>query len=108
MPKYSDRNTAILNNQLYFDVLESKGVKSLRITRTTDFSELAGKEFGILEERVWRYQDSLYKLAFEYYGEYKNWWVIAMLNNKPTDAHYSVGDIVYIPSNPYYIAGLIK
>jgi len=108
MPDYSKDNMGILNNQLYYDVLRSKGVTSLKITRSTNFAKLTGKEFGLLAERVWRQEDSLYKLSYEYYGEYKYWWIIALFNNKPTDAHYKIGDIVNIPANPIYISGLMK
>jgi len=26
------------------------------------------------------------------------WWVIAWYNQKPTEAHFNVGDVVYIPT----------
>ena len=43
--------------------------------------------------------DKLYKLAHRYYGSSGFFWIIAMFNNKPTDAHYNYGDIVLIPEN---------
>ena len=41
--------------------------------------------------------DKLYKFAHEYYGDPNLWWVIAWYNNKPTDAHFKLGETVYIP-----------
>ena len=47
--------------------------------------------------RVWSVGDRYYKLAGEYYGNPRLWWVIAQYNMKPTEANVKVGDIVYIP-----------
>lgn len=48
-------------------------------------------------QRVYTMGDKLYKFAYEYYGNTDYWWIIAWYNNKPTDAHFNIGDIVYIP-----------
>jgi hypothetical protein len=108
MPKYSNDNKALLSNDLYFEVLERKGVKSLVIRRTTTFSNLQGTEFDVTAEHVWAKGDSLHKLSIKYFGERQYWWTIGLTNSKPTDAHFSIGDVVYIPSNPYHIAELLK
>lgn len=107
MPQYSKKE-AILNSDLYFDVLERKGVKSIVITRSRTFKELQGKEFDVTTEHTWSKGDSLHKLSQRYYGEFQYWWVIGLMNSKPTDAHYSIGDNIMIPSNPYYVAGLLR
>lgn len=49
-------------------------------------------------EYQWRYGDRLYKLAQKFYGDSKLWWVIAHVNLRPTDSHYSPGDILIIPN----------
>ena len=46
---------------------------------------------------VWKVGDRYYKLADEYYGNAKYWWVIAWYNKKPTEAHVRLGDLVFIP-----------
>jgi len=48
-------------------------------------------------QRVYTMGDRLYKFAYEYYGDVDYWWIIAWYNNKPTDTHFNIGDIVYIP-----------
>jgi hypothetical protein len=48
-------------------------------------------------QRIYSTGDKLYKFAYEYYGNVDYWWIIAWYNNKPTDAHFKIGDIVYIP-----------
>ena len=108
MPVYSKNNRALLSNDLYFEVLDNKGVKSLVIRRTVTFSKLQGTEFNVADEHVWSQGDNLLKLSNLYYDDSRYWWTIALTNSKPTDAHFSIGDIVYIPENPYYIAELLK
>lgn len=48
-------------------------------------------------QRVFTMGDKMYKFAYEYYGDVDYWWIIAWYNNKPTDAHFNIGDVVYIP-----------
>jgi nucleoid-associated protein YgaU len=46
---------------------------------------------------TWKRGVSLSKIAAKQYGDPKLWWVIAWYNKKPTDAHYKLGDKVYVP-----------
>jgi len=48
-------------------------------------------------KRVWAVGDRYYKLAAEYYGNPRLWWVIAQYNMMPTEADVRMGDIIYIP-----------
>ena len=45
---------------------------------------------------VWTRGDKFYKLAHYYYGNSTVWWVIAHLNQKPTEAHCKLGDSIHI------------
>jgi len=108
MPSISKNRAAILSSDLYFEVFERKGVKFLRIRRTSTFDRLQGHEFDVSSEHSWTKGDSLLKLSHKYYGDTKFWWVIGLLNSKPTDAHFSIGDVTYIPANPYHVAELLK
>jgi len=47
---------------------------------------------------VWSTGDRYFKLAHEYYGDPEMWWVIALYNQKPTEFHVKLGDILYIPT----------
>lgn len=49
-------------------------------------------------KEVYKMGDRLYKFAFKHYGDVDLWWIIAWYNNKPTDAHFEIGDVVYIPN----------
>ena len=64
------------------------------------FEELKGRTFSTIETREWTFGDSLYKLSYQYYNTIEFWWVIALVNNKPTDAHFKFGDMITIPANP--------
>ena len=46
---------------------------------------------------IWKVGDRYYKLAHEYYGDSRYWWVIALFNKKPTENHVKLGTTVYIP-----------
>ena len=49
-------------------------------------------------QHVWKVGDRYYKLASQFYGNPKYWWIIAHYNKKPTEADLTVGDIIYIPT----------
>mgnify|MGYP003631251027 CR=1 FL=1 len=46
---------------------------------------------------VWTTGDRYFKLADEYYSDPEMWWVIALYNQKPTEFHLQLGDVIYIP-----------
>ena len=46
---------------------------------------------------IWKLGDRYYKLAHQYYGDSKYWWVIAQFNKKPTEQHVENGDLIKIP-----------
>jgi hypothetical protein len=108
MPKYTREERGLLNSDIYFDILERKGRKFLKIRRTVVFSGLQGMEIDIFKEHVWAREDKLHKLSLRFYGSTRYWWVIGLLNKKPTDGHYKVGDVVYIPKKPSLIEGAVR
>lgn len=66
------------------------------------------EEFREIEahDRVWSLGDKMYKLAYEHYGSTAYWWVIAWYNNKPTDAHINLGEVIMIPTDLEYVVEL--
>jgi nucleoid-associated protein YgaU len=46
---------------------------------------------------IWKTGDRYFKLAEEYYSDPALWWIIALYNQKPTEFHLNLGDVVYIP-----------
>ena len=57
---------------------------------------------------VWRAQTKLWSLSERFYGDGRYYWVIGLYNNKPTDAHWTPGDIVYVPMPFEYVVSLIE
>lgn len=100
MPIYKNNPSGRLDNQSYFDIFEKKGVKYLTIKTTKNFKNAQGRSFELKQEHVWGFGDTLYKLSQKNYGTYDYWWTIGLINGKPTDAHFKIGDVVYIPRYP--------
>jgi nucleoid-associated protein YgaU len=66
--------------------------KSLRYPTVDQISNLTRVQ------HVWKVGDRYYKLASQFYGNPRYWWIIAHYNKKPTEADLTVGDIIYIPT----------
>lgn len=54
------------------------------------------KQFDI-QTKTWTATSKLHQIAFDAYGSPEYWWVIGWFNKKPTEAHFSIGDVYYIP-----------
>ena len=107
MPKYINNEKGIIEEDHYQNLKDERGIKRLTIQRTKTFENLQGLEFDVLREHVWSKTDKLHHLSRKYYGTNEYWWVIGLVNNKPTDGHYEIGDILKIPKKPSKILGAI-
>ena len=47
---------------------------------------------------IWSMGDRYYKLSEQYYGSSEYWWVIAFFNQKPTEFHIELGDLIRVPT----------
>lgn len=103
MPIYENSKIATNHHNLYEEIFEKRGVESIRQYKSMPFT---GIDFDTLmvQEYTWTVKDSLHKLSHFFYQTYEYWWIIGFVNQKPTDAHYNIGDTIYIPSNPREIA----
>ena len=61
------------------------------------FPDYAGFNNIGFKFETWGLGSRLHKLSEIYYGDPSYWWIVALYNKKPTEAHYSIGDIVRIP-----------
>lgn len=93
------------NDDLYKNTFEDRGVpKGITHYRTRTFSTDVLK--GVSSRKhIWSMGDRFFKLSYHYYGTYDYWWVIAMYNNTPTEAHLEYGTTIEIPDSPGAIAG---
>ena len=88
----------ITTNTIYDKVLKQRGVKSLSILIYNYFNKVYVNQFSRFKY-VWKKNDNLFKLSNTFYKSKDYWWVIAYCNRKPTDAHFEIGEVIYIPTN---------
>ena len=99
MSRFSNRTIFRNRNELYEEVLEERDLKYIRQYETPNFKYPSAEEMREIDtvRHVWKRGDRFFKLAHEYYGDSTLWWVIAWFNKTPTEAHVSVGKVVFIP-----------
>jgi hypothetical protein len=107
MTIFNKQEKAIIDNDLYFEILEVKGVKFIEIYRTVNFQRIKSRRISIKAKHVWSHGDKLFKLASRYYGDISKFWIIGLINKRPTDGHYKIGDEVLIPSDIGLIENLV-
>lgn len=95
-----DRTPLENQEEVYEDALESRGVKKIRQFGTPKMRHPTAEERLQFERigHVWKIGDRFYKLAHQYYGNVKYWWVIAWYNKKPTESHVELGELIKIPA----------
>jgi hypothetical protein len=98
--RYSIRKVLQNNLENYSEILRKRNVKFINQYETPDFSYVNASQYSNLTiiKHVWQEGDRYYKLAEKYYGDAKDWWIIAKFNLKPTESHIQVGDIIDIPT----------
>ena len=99
--KRYDSGTQIVHNDsaVMASSLIKRGAISIDHYSKQDFNEITLVDRASLENQKYIYKpgDRLFKIAFDAYGDAKFWWILAWWNQKPTDFHCRVGDIIYIP-----------
>ena len=97
--RYDKRRLFTNASILYSEHLSKRDVKFINQYDTPEIAKdiLSKTKDFIYSYHVWSHGDRLYKLADKYYGDSKIWWIIAMVNQKPTESHFALGDLVLIP-----------
>ena len=98
MPNYYDK-TAINDSEVYDHIFESRGVESVKQFKTKTFKNIKTKNIKVFKY-TWSYGDTLHKISLRYYKNSSLWWIIGLVSGKPTDAHFKLGDTVFVPVNP--------
>ena len=80
-------------------VHDRRFVDEVKIFSRQDLKEPSEEQLKQLThiQRTVTMGDKMYKFSHEYYGSVDYWWVIAWYNRKPTDAHFYLGDDIFIP-----------
>ena len=99
--RYKNRKTKYNNSELIQKILDIKNIQGIRhytsgqIKMPTYLDRINIKTVGA----IWKRGDRLSKYAEKYYNDPQLWWIIALYNSKPTDAHFIIGDVFYIPTD---------
>ncbi len=98
--RYSDRNILVNRDQAYRKIFKDRGIRQATQFDTAEFNYPTTEQMQQITTitHVWKMGDKYYKLAHEYYGDTTLWWVIAWFNQKPTEGHLVVGDVLYVPT----------
>ena len=104
--RYMRRRLTTTTGNFYTKMFEARGVGAIDHYTTPIFTDINQGAFAAVTTttHVWAVGDHFYKLAHEHYGDTEYWWVIALFNKRPTEAHIKNGTVVYIPHPPEAIA----
>lgn len=108
--RYINRTIMKNGNSMYDNTFLERNVKFINQYETPTFIYPNSKNIGKIkiEQHIWATGDRYYKLADKFYGSPQDWWIIAKFNNKPTESHVSIGDIILIPGPLYEIMTIMK
>ena len=108
--RYVNRKITRNDNKLYKQALKDRNVNFIRQFRTPQLAYPTVEQVRSLQKvgHIWTLGDRYYKLAHKHYGESQYWWVIAWFNKKPTEAHVSLGDTIYVPLPLHSILSFLK
>jgi hypothetical protein len=99
MPRHGSEDVYVNEEEFYEELFNIRDVPKITHYRTAVWPPVTKeliKQFSN-QRHTWKLGDKYYKLASQYYGSPKMWWVIAWYNQKPTEAHAKIGDTIYIP-----------
>ena len=101
MSRLKSRRVAKNKNEMYENLFEDRGVKEIEQFSTPVLRNPSQEDIDRIPtiEYFWSNGDRFWLLASKYMGDQSLWWVIAKLNNKPTEAHCAEGDSIKIPTN---------
>ena len=99
MSRYNKRVKATNRNDLYENTFTKRGVVEVVQYSTPTLRDLTEEDKLRIPyvEYTWRAGDRYWNLASRFFGDPRQWWVIAEFNNKPTEGHIKKGDIIRIP-----------
>jgi len=98
--RYDNRPTAINRSTRDEKLFEKRGIKFINQFKTARLNYPSVQERAMLSNSptvVWKMGNRFYKMANEYYGNPKYWWLIAWYNQAPTESHIPVGVTIKIP-----------
>ena len=97
--RYDDRPVGINRTEQYQEVLDEKNLNHIKQYFSPKLRHPTAGEVSQLEliQHEWKIGDRYFKLANQYYGDSKLWWIIAWFNQRPTESHVTIGETIEIP-----------
>lgn len=98
--RYEERQVVLNEKEMYTDLFNKRNVLFIRHYKSPTFTFPEKIDLARIQiiEHIWSVGDRFSKLANLYYGDPRDWWVIAKYNKKPTEAHIKNGDVISIPT----------
>lgn len=97
MSRYTRTETEIDDSEYYKPIRRGKKILSFHETPKMKNPSASQRATTKTSMHIWKYGDRFYKLANDYYGDVRFWWVIAWWNGIPTEAHLLGGELIRIP-----------
>lgn len=108
--RFISRTIVVNKNEQYKEYLQERGIKQIVHYDTPIFSYPTDKELNSIPytEYTWKYGDRLAKIASEYLGNPKDWWIIARFNKIATESDIKIGQNLKIPTDLTELRFLIR
>jgi len=108
--RYKNRNIYNNTDDIYSSIISNRNVKILRHYNTLNIYRPSEDEYKNVNfiEHIWTIGDRYYKLSYKFYGNTRDWWIIALFNNRPTESHNKIGDVIKIPTRVIEVIRLFK
>jgi nucleoid-associated protein YgaU len=99
MSRYTNKRKIVNASEYYAPLRRSRGLRAIVQYETLMLHNPTVSQRTSLKTNthIWKYGDRYYKLANQYYGDSRLWWVIAWYNARPTEANIQTGDVIAIP-----------
>lgn len=99
MSRYRNSEVVINNASFYKNIFKDRAKVFIEHFKTYEFYDLKEEDLRdlVVEYKIWSLGDRLHKFAHEAYGDSGLWWILAWFNQRPTDAHFKIGDKIAIP-----------
>jgi len=99
MSRYGNKEKVLNENELYERQFESRDVNSIIQFKMEAISYPTLEEKSLIQEVNYRWKptDRLYRIANEYYGDHRKWWIIAQYNKIGSELEIKTNQIIKIP-----------
>ena len=109
--RFKKKKVVLNSSGEYSKILNNRKLKKVSISGTATIRDtLLLVADPIVTERsiLWTQGTKMWKIAADHYGDGRLYWVIGIYNDKPTDAHWEIGDVVYIPTPVEYVVDFLR